>query len=87
MLSFVVVPAIFLGGAVVAYEEPPYEVVSKADGYEVRKYSDRVAAQVSNLIRIHFRGKPICCKSQYDHTCRSIREDRNDCTCHTGSAE
>lgn len=51
MLSCVVVPAIFIGGAVVAYEEPPYEVVSKADGYEVRKYSDRVAAQVSNLTR------------------------------------
>ena len=31
-----------------AYEEPPYDVVAKADGYEVRKYSDRVAAQVSS---------------------------------------
>ena len=30
-----------------AYEEPQYDVVSKADGYEVRRYSDRVAAQVS----------------------------------------
>ena len=34
-----------------AYEEPPYDVVAKADGYEVRKYSDRVAAQVSNPTR------------------------------------
>lgn len=33
-----------------AYEEPPYDVVSKADGYEVRKYDDRIAAQVSNQI-------------------------------------
>ena len=31
-----------------AYEEPPYDVVAKADGYEVRKYGDRIAAQVSN---------------------------------------
>lgn len=35
---------------VMAYEEPSYDVVSKADGYEVRKYGDRVAAQVSNQI-------------------------------------
>ena len=33
-----------------AYEEAPYDVVSKADGYEVRKYGDRIAAQVSNQI-------------------------------------
>ena len=31
-----------------AYEEPHYDVVVKADGYEVRKYSDRIAAQVSS---------------------------------------
>ena len=31
-----------------AYEEPPYDVAAKADGYEVRKYSDRVAAPVSS---------------------------------------
>jgi DNA gyrase inhibitor GyrI len=31
-----------------AYEEPPYDVVAKADRYEVRKYGDRIAAQVSN---------------------------------------
>ena len=34
-----------------AYEEPPYDVVSKADGYEVRRYSDRIAAQVSSQAR------------------------------------
>ena len=34
-----------------AYEGPPYDVVSKADGYEVRKYSDRIAAQVSSQTR------------------------------------
>jgi len=30
-----------------AYEEPRYDIVHKADGYEVRKYYDRVAAQVT----------------------------------------
>ena len=34
-----------------AYEEPAYDVISTADGYEVRKYSDRVAAQVSGQMR------------------------------------
>ena len=34
-----------------AYEEPQYDVVSKADGYEVRRYSDRIAAQVSGQMR------------------------------------
>ncbi|WP_438960505.1 SOUL family heme-binding protein [Nereida sp.] len=34
-----------------AYEEPPYDVVSKADGYEVREYDDRIAAQVSSQTR------------------------------------
>ena len=34
-----------------AYEEPSYEVVFKADAYEVRRYSDRVAAQVSTQAR------------------------------------
>ncbi len=29
-----------------AYEEPAYDVVHNADGYEVREYGDRVAAQV-----------------------------------------
>jgi len=29
-----------------AYEEPAYEVVETADGYEVRRYADRLAAQV-----------------------------------------
>lgn len=31
-----------------AYEEPPYDVVLSADGYEIRKYNDRIAAQVSS---------------------------------------
>ena len=30
-----------------AYEEPRYEVVHQADGYEVRRYDDRLAAQVT----------------------------------------
>ena len=34
-----------------AYEEPPYDVVFKADGYEVREYDDRIAAQVSSQTR------------------------------------
>ena len=34
-----------------AYEEPPYDVVAKADGYEVRIYGDRIAAQVSSQTR------------------------------------
>ena len=34
-----------------AYEEPPYDVVFKADGYEVRKYDDRIAAQVASQTR------------------------------------
>ena len=34
-----------------AYEEPPYDVVFKADGYEVREYDDRIAAQVSSPAR------------------------------------
>ena len=29
-----------------AYEEPAYDVVSKAEGYEIRLYEDRLAAQV-----------------------------------------
>lgn len=41
----------FSGGSAMAYEEPPYDVVSKADGYEVRRYSDRIAAQVSSQTR------------------------------------
>ena len=48
LCCFVLAPAIFIGGSAMAYEEPPYDVVAKADGYEVRKYSDRVAAQVSS---------------------------------------
>jgi hypothetical protein len=30
-----------------AYEEPTYEIVFVTDGYEVRRYQDRLAAQVS----------------------------------------
>lgn len=33
-----------------AYEEPPYDVLFKTDGYEVREYDDRIAAQVSSQI-------------------------------------
>jgi DNA gyrase inhibitor GyrI len=51
LCCLLVVPTVFVGGAVMAYEEPPYDVVSKADGYEVRKYSDRIAAQVSSQTR------------------------------------
>jgi len=43
--------AFFTGGSAMAYEEPSYDVVSQADGYEVRQYSDRVAAQVSGQMR------------------------------------
>ena len=51
MCCFVLAPAISIEGSAMAYEEPPYDVVSKADGYEVRKYSDRIAAQVSSQTR------------------------------------
>lgn len=51
LYCLVVVPTVFVGGAAMAYEEPAYDVVSMADGYEVRKYSDRVAAQVSGQMR------------------------------------
>ena len=34
-----------------AYEEPQYDVVFKADGYEVREYDDRIAAQVPSQTR------------------------------------
>ena len=51
LCCLVLVPAVSTEGLAMAYEEPPYDVVSKADGYEVRKYSDRVAAQVSGQMR------------------------------------
>lgn len=46
-LSFLVAMATFAGGGAMAYEEPRYDIIHKADGYEVRKYYDRVAAQVT----------------------------------------
>ena len=36
-----------IGGTAMAYEEPRYEIVHQAEGYEVRRYNDRLAAQVS----------------------------------------
>jgi hypothetical protein len=45
--SLLVSMATFAGGGAMAYEEPRYDIVSKADGYEVRKYYDRVAAQIT----------------------------------------
>jgi DNA gyrase inhibitor GyrI len=51
MCCFVLAPAISIGGSAMAYEEPLYDVVVKADGYEVRRYSDRIAAQVSSQTR------------------------------------
>lgn len=47
VLSLLVAMATFAGGGAMAYEEPRYDIVHKADGYEVRKYYDRVAAQVT----------------------------------------
>ena len=47
LLSCLAAVASFAGGAAVAYEEPRYDVVHSADGYEVRRYYDRVAAQVT----------------------------------------
>jgi DNA gyrase inhibitor GyrI len=46
-LLVVAVMTTFAGGGAMAYEEPRYDIVHKADGYEVRKYYDRVAAQVT----------------------------------------
>lgn len=34
------------GGKALAYEEPKYNVIHSAEGYEVREYAERVAAQV-----------------------------------------
>ena len=51
LCCLVAVSTVFVGGTVMAYEEPPYDVVSKADGYEVREYDDRIAAQVSSQTR------------------------------------
>nr|WP_213396255.1 heme-binding protein [Yoonia sp.] len=46
LLSFTIT-FILIGGRAVAYEEPRYEVVHRAEDYEVRRYNDRLAAQVS----------------------------------------
>jgi hypothetical protein len=46
LLSFMIT-FILIGGRAVAYEEPRYEVVHRAEDYEVRRYNDRLAAQVS----------------------------------------
>ena len=46
-LLVVAVMTTFAGGGAMAYEEPRYDIIHKADGYEVRKYYDRVAAQVT----------------------------------------
>ena len=51
LYCLVLAPAVSIGGLAIAYEEPQYDVVSKSDGYEVRQYSDRVAAQVSGQMR------------------------------------
>ena len=51
LYCLVLAPAVSIGGLAIAYEEPHYDVVSKSDGYEVRQYSDRVAAQVSGQMR------------------------------------
>ena len=42
--------AFFFGTNVTALEEPQYEVVYLADGYEVRYYQDRLATEVSGAI-------------------------------------
>ena len=60
LLSCLAALASFAGGTAVAYEEPRYDVVHKSDGFEVRRYYDRVAAQVtaastsSNAFRMLF---------------------------------
>jgi hypothetical protein len=39
--------ALLFGTQAMAYEEPTYDIVFVTDGYEVRQYQDRLAAQVS----------------------------------------
>jgi DNA gyrase inhibitor GyrI len=39
--------ALLFGTQAMAYEEPTYEIVFVTDGYEVRRYQGRLAAQVS----------------------------------------
>lgn len=46
LLVVAVMTTFAVGGAFI-YEEPRYDIIHKADDYEVRQYYDRVAAQVS----------------------------------------
>ena len=55
-LYFIVICTLFIlpYSAVMAYEEANYEVVSKNDVYEIRKYSDRLAVEtMTSLSLIH----------------------------------
>ena len=45
--STIFVVALLFGTQAMAYEEPTYEIVFVTDGYEVRRYQGRLAAQVS----------------------------------------
>jgi DNA gyrase inhibitor GyrI len=45
--STIFVMALLFGTQAMAYEEPTYEIVFVTDGYEVRRYQGRLAAQVS----------------------------------------
>jgi DNA gyrase inhibitor GyrI len=45
--STIFVMALIFGTQAMAYEEPTYEIVFVTDGYEVRRYQGRLAAQVS----------------------------------------
>jgi hypothetical protein len=46
--SLVVLTALLTGSQSLAYEEPSYRIVHQGDGFEIRKYEDRLAAQVSS---------------------------------------
>ena len=45
--STILVMALLFGTHAMAYEEPTHDIVFVTDGYEVRRYQDRLAAQVS----------------------------------------
>jgi len=45
--STIFVMALLFGTQAMAYEEPTYEIVFVTDGYEIRRYQGRLAAQVS----------------------------------------
>ena len=53
-LYFIVFCTLFIlpYSAVMAYEEANYEVISKNEVYEIRKYSDRLAVETLSLIHI-----------------------------------